>query len=116
MRKDPIVEKVLKVRAEIMKGCGNDLHRLFERLRAWDLRHPERLADPKRIGKSKIRAKSEQQPQPMIDALWKDPIVEEIRLRAAAFADEGGGDLAKIARRFRNGAAASAKSFSGRIK
>ena len=43
MMKDPIVEEVRKVRRQIFAECGNDLNRLFERLKAAEAHDKDRL-------------------------------------------------------------------------
>ncbi len=43
MNQDPVVAEVRAARAELMKECGYDLNRLFQRLREYQQAHPERL-------------------------------------------------------------------------
>ena len=40
---DPIVEEVREVRRRIFEECGNDLKRLFERLKAAEAQDKDRL-------------------------------------------------------------------------
>jgi hypothetical protein len=44
---DPIVEEIRKVRAELAREAGYDLHLICERLREAERQHPERMAAPK---------------------------------------------------------------------
>ena len=46
---DPIVEEIHKVRAEMAKEAGYDLHLICERLREAERQHPERMASPRPI-------------------------------------------------------------------
>jgi len=41
--KDPIVEEIREVRRRIFAECGNDLKRLFERLKAAEAQDKDRL-------------------------------------------------------------------------
>ena len=41
--KDPIVDEVREVRRRIFEECGNDLHRLIERLKAAEANDKDRL-------------------------------------------------------------------------
>lgn len=46
---DPVVEEVRRNGAKIAEECGNDIHRIVERLRREQAEHPERLvAYPRR--------------------------------------------------------------------
>jgi hypothetical protein len=59
MMKDPIVEEVREVRRRIFEECGNDLKRLFERLKAAEADHKDRLVTieqvRQRAGISKVK-------------------------------------------------------------
>lgn len=43
MWKDPIVEELHAVRAQMLRDVGGDMHALDERVRAEQSRHPERV-------------------------------------------------------------------------
>jgi hypothetical protein len=43
MHRDPIVEEVHRVRAQMWDECGGNLDRLIESLRASEARHPDLL-------------------------------------------------------------------------
>ena len=47
--KDPIVEEVREVRRRIFEECGNDLKRLFERLKAAEANDEDRLVSLEQV-------------------------------------------------------------------
>jgi len=47
--KDPIVEEVREVRRRIFAECGNDLKRLFERLKAAEANDKDRLVSLEQV-------------------------------------------------------------------
>jgi hypothetical protein len=58
MTLDPIVAEVRARRAEVMKACGYDLDRFVERLRQYQLEHPERLVTKEQLDERRARAAS----------------------------------------------------------
>ena len=44
---DPIVAEIRKVRAELAREAGYDLHVICERLREAERQHPERMGAPR---------------------------------------------------------------------
>ena len=54
----PIVAAVREVPARIVAECGNDLHRLAERLRRIEAEHPQRMRPPTKQDSKTAEAKS----------------------------------------------------------
>ena len=49
MQRDPIVEEVHRVRAQMWEECGGSLDRLVESLRASEARHLDRIISPEKL-------------------------------------------------------------------
>lgn len=54
MTRDPIVEEIHRTREKIWKECGEDAEKLFERLKAAEAKHRDRLVSPAK--RSKVTA------------------------------------------------------------
>jgi len=48
MTRDPIVKEIHRAREKIWKECGEDPKRFFERLKAAEAKHKDRLVAPRR--------------------------------------------------------------------
>ena len=62
MKPDPIIAEVYRAKDEFAREIGNDVGRLFDRLREDAKKHPERMAQPvpkatKRSGRRAVTAK-----------------------------------------------------------
>ena len=55
----PIVAAVREARARIVAECGNDLHRLAERLRKIEATHPQQICEPRKQDSKPAEAKSQ---------------------------------------------------------
>ena len=53
----PIVAAVREARARIVAECGNDLHRLAERLRRIEAEHPQQMRPPTKQDSKTAEAK-----------------------------------------------------------
>ena len=51
MPKDPIVEEIHAIRAQIARECHDDLRQVFARLRAGERTHRDRLVRPNALRK-----------------------------------------------------------------
>jgi len=51
MTRDPIVEEIHRAREKIWKECGEDAKKFFERLKAAEAKHKDRLVSPAKRAK-----------------------------------------------------------------
>jgi len=51
MKRDPIVEEIHRAREKIWKECGEDPKKFFERLKAAEARHRNRVVSPRKRDK-----------------------------------------------------------------
>ncbi len=61
MPNDPIVEDVRQARAKIFDECGGSLDKLFERLKAREQQHPERIKSPEAFQQERYQTTDEHQ-------------------------------------------------------
>ena len=52
MTRDPIVEEIHRAREKIWKECGEDAEKFFDRLKAAEAKHKDRLVSPAKRGKT----------------------------------------------------------------
>jgi len=57
MTRDPIVEEIHRAREKIWKECGEDGKKFFERLKAAEAKHKDRLVSPAKRGKAAAPAR-----------------------------------------------------------
>ncbi len=57
MTRDPIVDEIHRSREKIWKECGEDAKKLFDRLRAAEAKHKDRLVSPARRAKTTTPAR-----------------------------------------------------------